>query len=86
MFGSLNNFTLSYIDDVSISALSTSLKKNVCLLERYIVILFNLRAQNAIQIDNPKTELIHYTMRKGSLTEFLTLPDGIKIIPKSIVC
>jgi len=44
MFGSLNNFTLSYIDDVSISASSTSLKKNVRLLERDITALFNLGA------------------------------------------
>ena len=85
MFGSLNNFTLSYIDDVSISASSTSLKKNVRLLERDITALFNLGAQNAIRFDNPKTELIHYTTRKGSLTEFLTLPDGTKIMPKSTV-
>ena len=85
MFGTLNNFTLSYINDVSISASSTSLKKNVRLLEKDISTLFNLGTQNAIQFDNPKTELIHYTTRKGSLTEFLTLLDNIKIMPKSTV-
>jgi hypothetical protein len=42
MSRSLNNFMLSYINDVFISASSTSFKKNVHLLERDIATLFSL--------------------------------------------
>jgi hypothetical protein len=85
MFGFLNNFTLSYIDDVSISASSTSLKKNVRLLERDVATLFGLGVPNTIQFNLPKTELLHYTTGKGSLTEPLTLPDQTVIMPGSTV-
>jgi hypothetical protein len=86
MFGFLNNFTLSYIDDVSISTSSTSLKKNVRLLERNIATPFGLGVPNAIQFNLLKTELLHYTTGKGSLTELLTLPDQTVIMPGSTVC
>jgi hypothetical protein len=86
LFGSLNNFTLSYIDDVFISAFSTSLKKNVHLLKRDIATLFSLGVPTAIKFNLPKTELLYYTTGKRTLTESLTLPDQTVIMPGSTVC
>jgi hypothetical protein len=53
-----------------------NLKRGVLSMEeRLPPCTFSLWLPNAIQFDLPKTELLHYTTEKGSLTESLTLPD-----------
>jgi ribonuclease HI len=85
LFGSISNFTLSYMDDVAISASSTSLRKNVRMLERDVATLFGLGVPCAIQFDIAKTELIHFTTGKESLAATLTLPDQTVVTPKPVV-
>jgi hypothetical protein len=67
---------ISYMDDISLTISSTSLKKNVKILAREAAKIFDLGAQNAIQFDLIKTELLHYTTSKEVSAATLTLPDG----------
>jgi Reverse transcriptase (RNA-dependent DNA polymerase) len=72
---------LSYMDDISMTVSSTSFRKNVEILEREATKLYELGAQNAIQFDLAKTELIHFAKcadAKGALN----LPNGETIQPK----
>jgi hypothetical protein len=85
LFGPVTNFTLSYTDDVVIPASSTSLKKNIRMLERDLATLFSLGVPCAIQFDIAETELIHFTTGKKSLTATLTLPDQTVVTPKLLV-
>jgi hypothetical protein len=49
-----------YIDDISITVTLTSFRKNVEILEREATKLYELGAQNGIQFDLAKTELIYF--------------------------
>jgi hypothetical protein len=73
------------MDDVPIPALSTSLKKNIRLLEKDVTTLFGLGVPCTIQFDTAKTELIHFTTGKKSLTATFTLPDQTIVIPRPVV-
>lgn len=85
LFTSVSNFSLSYMDDLSISASSTSLQKNVRTLSRVIGALFSKGEETAIQFDPAKTELIHFTTSKKATSAVLTLPDQTIIKPKKVV-
>jgi hypothetical protein len=69
------NFSLSYMDDLSISASSTSLMKNVRTLTREISALFQKGEESAIQFDPAKTELIHFTTSQKAPLALIKLPD-----------
>jgi hypothetical protein len=76
---------LSYIDDIALTTASTSLKKNIRILEREVVKLQELATGNSIEFDLAKTELIHFKMAKEAKTASLKLPDGKIIQPKELV-
>ena len=76
---------LSYIDDIALTTSSTSLKKNVRILEREVAKLQELAIRNAIEFDLAKTELIHFTRIKEAKTASLRLPDGEVVQPKELV-
>ena len=76
---------LSYIDDLSLSVSSTSLKKNIRLLEKDIANLFNQAKACSVQFDPAKTELIHFTTSKKAEEKTLTLPDSTIIPPAKVV-
>ena len=76
---------LSYIDDISLTVASTSLKKNIKILEREVAKIYERGAENAIQFDLAKTELIHFTTGKEAKTANIRLPNGEVKEPKEIV-
>jgi ribonuclease HI len=76
---------ISYMDDISLTISSTSLKKNVKILAREAAKIFDLGAQNAIQFDLIKTELLHFTTSKEVSAATLTLPDGKIVESKETV-
>jgi len=67
---------LSYIDNIALITSSTSLKKNVRILEREVAKLRELAIENAIEFDLAKTKLIHFTKAKEAKTASLKLLDG----------
>ena len=75
LFPTLAVRVLSYIDDITLSTSSTSLKKNIRILEREAAKIYALGASNAIQFDLAKTELIHFTTSKEAKTASLRLPN-----------
>jgi len=75
---------LSYIDDISLTYASTSLKKNTRVLTAEIAKLYELASKNAIEFDLAKTELIHFSKGKGQ-KESVRLPDGTRIEPSTLV-
>ncbi|WP_432712296.1 reverse transcriptase domain-containing protein [Pedobacter sp.] len=77
-------FILSYIDDVSLSISSTSMKKNIKILEQEVKNLFLKGDQSAIKFDAAKTELIHFTRTKKDLPS-LCLPDKSIVEPKPTI-
>jgi hypothetical protein len=56
-----------YIDNIVLVTLSTSLKKNYKILERKASKLYILRAENYIEFDLVKTELIYFFSGKAGL-------------------
>jgi Reverse transcriptase (RNA-dependent DNA polymerase) len=76
---------LSYIDNIILSTSSTSLKKNIQILEREAAKIYTLGASNAIQFDLAKTELIHFNTSKEAKTASLRLPNDEIIQPKEVV-
>ena len=79
------NFSLSYMDDLSISASSTSLMKNVRTLNREISALFQKGEESAIQFDPAKTELIHFTTSQKAPLALIKLPDQTIVKPAKVV-
>ena len=76
---------LSYIDDISLTTSSTSLNRNIRVLEREVKRIIETGRKNAIIFDIAKTELLHFTTTKQSITTTLTLPGGLVVTPKPIV-
>lgn len=68
----------SYIDDISLTTASTSLKKNVQILEREAKRIYQLAAGSLIQFDLSKTELLHWTTSQETklASSILALPNG----------
>ena len=85
LFESTASYSLSYIDDLSLTVSSTSLKKNVRSLQRDVGKLFQLGATSGVQFDAAKTDLIHFTKSNQALSVTLTLPDGTVVTPKKTV-
>jgi hypothetical protein len=56
-----------YINDIVLVTLSISLKKNYKILEREASKLYILRAENYIEFDLIKTELIYFFSGKAGL-------------------
>jgi ribonuclease HI len=83
LFKSTSVTHLSYLDDISLTASSKSLKQNIVILERVVKDIISLGKENAIIFDIAKTELIHF--KKSRLKPILTLPDGLIIKPKETV-
>jgi hypothetical protein len=73
---------LSYIDDISMTKASTSIRKNVKILEREAKSLYELASLKGVQFDLAKTDLIHFGITKKTS---LTLPNKEKIEPKKTV-
>ena len=76
---------MSYIDDIALIVSSTSLKKNVRILEREVSKMYELGAKNAIQFDLAKTELIHFTKMKLAKSTSLRLPNNEIVKPQELV-
>ena len=76
---------LSYIDDISITATSTSFYRNIRVLEREVERLITFGRQSAISFDIAKTELIHFTTSKAAKKYSLSLPDNTIIQPKALI-
>ncbi|KAH7556198.1 hypothetical protein BM1_06724 [Bipolaris maydis] len=70
-----NIYSSSYIDDLQISISSTSVRKNIKLLEKEIQNLFRLAEESAIQFDSSKTELVNWTRSRKDQARVLTLPN-----------
>jgi retron-type reverse transcriptase len=85
LFTSTSVKFLSYIDDFSLTVVSSSLRKNTKILEREVVKLYQLAAENAIQFDLAKTELLHFTTLKEAKVATLTLPNGEILQSKDVV-
>jgi hypothetical protein len=64
---------------------STSLKKNIKILEREVAKLYKLAAKNAIQFDLAKTELLHFTTLKEVKVATLTLLNQEILQSKDVV-
>lgn len=76
---------VSYIDDISLTVSSSSLRKNVQILEREVAVLCHQGAKNAVEFDMDKIELIHFTKSKEALITNLKLPNGNIVKPKTLV-
>ncbi|KAF7564345.1 uncharacterized protein PtrM4_152490 [Pyrenophora tritici-repentis] len=85
LFPGLQSFNLSYIDDLSLSTSSTSLKKNVKILEQQVRLLSHRGKNLAIMFDIAKTELIHFTAKKERKERSLQLPDNTIVEPKDTI-
>jgi hypothetical protein len=66
LFPKLAAKVLSYIDNISLTVILTSLKKNVRILQHEVAKIYSLGADNAIQFDLGKTELMYFTKTKGA--------------------
>jgi hypothetical protein len=72
---------ISYVDDVSLTTASTSLKKNVKRLETEARKLFCLAEENSIAFDLAKTDLMHWTTIHQAADLPFKLPNGEIIQP-----
>ena len=75
----------SYIDNISLSTSSTSLKQNIRILEREVAKLYKLVEKNTISFDLSKTELIYFNLGKETKRTTLTLPNREVVKPKETV-
>ena len=73
----------SFLDDISLTTSSNSLKKNIKTLEREVKDIFNLGEKNTISFDIDKTELIHFDNSKNKPS--LKLPNGAIVLPSKVV-
>lgn len=85
LFRSKNIQPWSFADDISLSTASTSIKKNVRILERETASLYQTAKEHAIEFDLDKTELIHFASSKAARTISVLLPDKKTVTPKQTV-
>ena len=78
-------YSSSYIDDLQISISSTSVRKNIKLLEKEIQSLFRRADESAIQFDSSKTELVNWTRSRKDQNRVLTLPNQEIVKSKELV-
>ena len=67
------------MDDIAIATSSSSMKRNIRILERVFLQLFEMATVNSIQFDPLKPELMHFTNCKSAKDYPLTLPNGLKV-------
>jgi hypothetical protein len=72
---------LSYADNISLTAVSKSYKKNIAILEREVKNIFELGKVNAIEFDINKIDLIHFFISPKE-KPLLELPNRAIIEPK----
>lgn len=85
LFQTTTTFNLSYIDDIALTTSSSSLQRNVTILEKEVASLFERGATSAVVFDAAKTELIHFTHSKYATAATLQLPDQTTVVPKATV-
>jgi hypothetical protein len=83
LFKSVNISFRSYLDDISLTTASNSLKKNIKTLEQEIKDIFDLGDKNAISFDIDKTELIYFNNSKNKPS--LKLPNRVLVSPSKVV-
>jgi hypothetical protein len=66
---------LLYIDNISLSTSSISLKRNIRILEKEVEKLYKLIEESAISFDFSKIELIYFNLRKEAKRTTLTFPN-----------
>ena len=76
---------LSYIDDITLTVSSTSWKKNSKTLELEASKIYELAAQNSIQFDLSKTELLYWSKAKSARKYALILPNNKRIKIKALI-
>lgn len=83
LFTSTNVTWISYVDDISMTTASRSFKNNIKTLEREAQKLYQLAAENQIEFDLAKTELIHWGKSPNDTS--IKLPNNTTIEPKPMV-
>ena len=83
LFKSANIKFRSYLDNISLTTASKSLKKNIKTLEREVKDIVDLGKKNTISFDIDKTELIHFDNSKNKPS--LKLPNGELVSPSRVV-
>ena len=76
---------ISYMDDITLTTASSSLNKNIKILEREASKVINLGLKDAVQFDLTKTELMHFTGIKKAQEMSITLPDGKTVQPSQSI-
>ena len=77
---------MSYIDDIDLVALSKSIKKNCKILKETTIKIFEKRADNLIQFNPKKTELIYfYSKRNIGENVNICFSENYLVEAKSIV-
>ncbi len=56
---------MSYINDIDLVASSESIEKNCKILKEAVIRIFEKEADNLIQFDLEKTELIHFYLKRN---------------------
>ena len=75
---------LSYIDDISLIVSSPATKKNIRILESAAKQLYDLGAENTIEFDLEKTELMHFTTSHTATDNPIKLPNQEIVHPQII--
>ena len=83
LFKSANIKFRSYLDNISLTTASKSLKKNIKTLEREVKNIIDLGKKNAISFNIDKTELIYFNNSKKKPS--LELPNGELVSPSKVV-
>ncbi len=65
LFQDLESRGMSYIDDIGLVTLSESINKNYKILKESVIRIFEKGADNLIQFDLEKTELIYFHSKKN---------------------
>ena len=73
----------SYLDNISLTTSSNSLKKNIKTLEQEVKDIFELGKKNTISFNIEKTELIHFNSSKNKPS--LKLPNRDLVSPSKVV-
>ncbi len=65
LFQDLESRGINYIDDIDLVALSESIEKNYKILKEAAIRIFEKGADNLIQFNPEKTELIHFYSKRN---------------------
>ena len=76
---------LLYINNISLSTFSISLKRNIRILEREVEKLYKLAEENTISFDLSKIELIYFNLGKEAKRTTLTFPNQEVVKPKETI-